>query len=152
MRIEARTHCAELRIMMRRRIWSLRRSDPASSSAPSQSRGGFALPELIVAMVILAVGILALASTAAGVMKQMRSGNQRALAAIVAQSRMETMRSLQCANLSSNSATTRGLKENWTIGATMNNGRVVAVKESVTYILRPGATSSLVITGFVPCT
>jgi prepilin-type N-terminal cleavage/methylation domain-containing protein len=136
--------------MTRRRASSTRRP-PRAVGASARPRRGFALPELIVAMVILTVGILALASTAAGVMKQMRSGNQRALAAIVAQSRLEGMRSLQCANLSSSSATTRGLKENWTIGAMMAGGRAVAVKESITYVPRAGKTSTLVITGLVPC-
>lgn len=149
MRLETRTHRAEVRLMTRRALST--RRPPRAAGAPVRARRGFALPELIVAMVILTVGILALASTAAGVMKQMRSGNQRALAAVVAQSRLEGMRSLQCANLSSSSATTRGLREKWTIGAMMAGGRAVAVKESVTYVPRAGKTSTLVITGLVPC-
>ena len=150
MRLETRTHRAEVRRMTRRHAWYIGRSGRVST-ATARSRRGFALPELIVAMVILTVGILALASTAAGVMRQMRSGNQRALAAIVAQSRLEGMRSLQCANLSSSSATTRGLQENWTIGAMMAGGRAIAVKESVTYVPAAGKKSTLVITGLVPC-
>lgn len=150
MRLETRTHRAEVRLMTRRHLRFIRRPGHGPG-APALSRRGFALPELIVAMVILTVGILALASTAAGVMKQMRSGNQRALAAVVAQSRLEAMRSLQCSNLSSSSATTRGLQEKWTIGAMMAGGRAVAVKESVTYVPRAGRTSTLVITGLVPC-
>ena len=148
MRLETRAHRAEVRLMTRRPVGFIGRSGRFSTA---RARRGFALPELIVAMVILTVGILALASTAAGVMKQMRSGNQRALAAVVAQSRLEGMRSLQCANLSSSSATTRGLREKWTIGAMMAGGRAVAVKESVTYVPRAGKTSTLVITGLVPC-
>jgi len=136
--------------MTRRGTLFSRRSLRAPCVA-ARPRRGFALPELIVAMVILSVGILALASTAAGVMTQMRSGNQRALAAVVAQSRLERMRSLQCANLSTSSATTRGLNENWTVGALMSGGRAIAVKESVAYVPRAGRTSSLVITGWVPC-
>jgi prepilin-type N-terminal cleavage/methylation domain-containing protein len=149
MRLSSRTHRADVRLMTRRTLFIRR---PARAlGAPSRPRRGFALPELIVAMVMLSVGILALASTAAGVMKQMRSGNQRALAAVVAQSRLEQMRSLRCGNLSSSSATTRGLNEKWTVGALMSGGRAIAVKESVTYVLRAGKTSSLVLTGLVPC-
>lgn len=150
MRLETRTHRADVRLMTRRRALSTRRPPRAVGASP-RSRRGFALPELIVAMVILTVGILALASTAAGVMKQMRSGNQRALAAVVAQSRLERMRSLQCGNLSTSSATTRGLQENWTIGAMTAGGRAIAVKESVTYVPAAGKKSTLVITGLVPC-
>ncbi len=129
---------------------ALRRSARTQGASP-RPRHGFALPELIVSMVILSIGILALASTAAGVMKQMRAGNQRALAAVVAQSRLERLRSVQCANLSTSNATTRGLSEKWTIGSMMAGGRAIAVKESVTYVPRVGRTSSLVISGWVPC-
>jgi prepilin-type N-terminal cleavage/methylation domain-containing protein len=147
MHLETRIDRADVRLMNRQRT----RSKQRASRATARPRRGFALPELIVAMVMMSVGILALASTAAGVMKQMRSGNQRALAAVVAQSRLERLRSVQCSNLSTNSATTRGLNERWTIGALMAGGRAIAVKESVSYVPRAGKTSALVITGLVPC-
>jgi prepilin-type N-terminal cleavage/methylation domain-containing protein len=114
-----------------------------------RARAGFSLPELIVAMMILTVGILALASGSAGVLRQMRAGNQTALAALVAQSRMEMIRSQTCGTLASGSATTRGLSESWTITAT--SGRINEIHDTVTYTPRPGVTRTYTLVGVIPC-
>jgi len=113
------------------------------------ARRGFTLVELVVSMVIITVGVLALVSTSAGVLQQMRSGHQSTLAATVAQSRMETIRSLQCASAASGSATTRGMNETWTISAI--SARINAVAETVTYTPRVGVTKQLGLSGVVPC-
>lgn len=63
-------------------------------------RGGFSLIELVVAIVILTVGVLGLASTAAVVMRQINGGAQQARAANVAQERFEALRSMECIALS----------------------------------------------------
>jgi Tfp pilus assembly protein PilV len=52
--------------------------------------------ELIVAIVILAVGVLGLASTAAVVTRQIGGGAQQTRAAAVAQTRFETLRAMAC--------------------------------------------------------
>jgi len=115
-----------------------------------RSRGGFTIVELVVAIIIITVGVLALATGSAGVAKQMRAGNQSSIAAVVAQSRMETIRSLGCSSLSSTgSATTRGMTENWTI--TWISARARSVKESVTYVPRAQKTAAVVLRSVVPC-
>jgi len=94
--------------------------------------------------------VLALATGSAGVAKQMRAGNQSSIAAVVAQSRMETIRSLGCSSLSSTgSATTRGMTENWTV--TWISARARSVKESVTYVPRAQKTAAVVLRSVVPC-
>ena len=132
MRFSSRSHRAPLR--------------PVAARA---RRDGFTLAEVILAMVILSVGLLALASGSMGVIRQMRSGNQAAVAAMVAQSRIEKMRSKTCTAISTGSATTNRLSEKWTV--TSINARLSAVAETVTYVPRPGVTKKLGVTGGVVC-
>jgi prepilin-type N-terminal cleavage/methylation domain-containing protein len=114
-----------------------------------QARRGFTIIELVVAIIIITVGVLALATGSAGVAKQMRSGNQAALAAVVAQSRLETIRSLGCSNLSNGTATTRGMTEKWTVA--FISGRARAVTESVTYVPRATVSRTIGMRSVVPC-
>ena len=114
-----------------------------------RSRGGFTIVELVVAIIIITVGVLALATGSAGVAKQMRAGNQSSLAAVIAQSRMETIRSLGCSSLSNGSATTRGMTEGWSI--TWISSRARAVTESVVYVPRARASKTLFLRSVVPC-
>jgi prepilin-type N-terminal cleavage/methylation domain-containing protein len=151
MHLKTRSHRAHLRLMTR----SARANGGSAGSreipAGAQARRGFALPELIVAMVILSVGILSLASVSGGVMRQMRQGNQGALAAMVAQSRLEKMRSQQCGNLSSGSATTRSVTEVWRVATPTASTKLRTIAETVSYTPRAGATSRLVVSSVVPC-
>lgn len=128
------------------------RSDraPLRPVAARARRDGFTLAEVVVAMVILSVGLLALASGSMGVIRQMRSGNQAAIAAMVAQSRMEKMRSRTCSSITTGTATTSGMAEKWSVNAM--SARISAVTETVTYVPRPGITKKLGMTGVVPCT
>lgn len=132
MHLSSRTHRAPLRPVGERR-----------------RRDGFTLVEVVVAMIILTVGLLALASGSMGVIRQMRAGNQAATAAMVAQSRMEKMRSRTCSSLSTGTGTTSGMAESWKV--TSLSTRVSAVAETVTYVPRPGVTKKLGLTGVVPC-
>ena len=117
--------------------------------APRRARRGFTLVEVILAMVLLAVGLLALASGSVGVMRQMRSGNKAAVAAMVAQARMEKLRSKGCSAISSGSATTSGMSEKWTV--TVAIARVNAVAETVFYSSRAGKRDTVALKGAVPC-
>ena len=112
-------------------------------------RDGFTLAEVILAIVILSVGLLALAGGSVGVIRQMRDGNQSAIASMVAQSRMEKLRGVGCTYLGAGAATTRGLSETWSL--TFLSSRIRAVSESVTYVPRPGVTKNLVLRGVIPC-
>ena len=128
------------------------RSDraPLRPVAARARRRGFTLAEVVIAMVILSVGLLALASGSMGVIRQMRAGNQASMAAMVAQSRMEKMRSRTCSSITTGTATTSGMAEKWSVNAM--SARISAVTETVTYVPRPGVTKKLGMTGVVPCT
>ncbi len=139
MRFSTRSHLANVRAVSR---------DAATESAP-RVRAGFTMPELLIAIILISVGLLSLASGAVGVLRQMRWGNQSALAAIVATQRMESIRSKGCTYLTSDSTTTRHLHENWVI--TVINGKGSAVVESVTYMPRAGLTRYVEMRSVVPC-
>lgn len=114
-----------------------------------RARRGFTIIELVVAIIIMTVGVLALATSSAGVAKQMRAGNQSGLAAMVAQARLENIRSLGCSSIASGTATTRGMTEKWAI--TWLSGRARVVTESVTYVPRAKVSRTLALRSVVPC-
>ena len=139
MRFSTRSHRAKVRTV----------SHDAAESTP-RVRAGFTMPELLIAIILISIGLLSLAGGAVGVLRQMRWGNQSAIAAIVATQRMETIRSQGC-NLigTGGTATTRKMPEKWVITAI--NGKAQAVVESVTYTPRPGLTRYVEMRSVVPC-
>ena len=103
------------------------RSSHRTAAAPrarSRARAGFSIVELVVALMILAVGVLGLASTAFVITRQMGGGNTLATAATVAASRLETMAAGPCAGLANGTATTRGVAQSWTVTPVANARRI----------------------------
>jgi prepilin-type N-terminal cleavage/methylation domain-containing protein len=80
-----------------------------------KSRRGMTVVEVMVAVMILSVGLLGLASTAAVVTRLMAGGAQQTIAANVAQSRFEALQGRQCSAITSDSALTRGMREVWSV-------------------------------------
>ena len=113
---------------------------------PSAKRAGFTLVELLVAMMVFAVGMLGLAATAGSVTRMMGGAKRQTLAATVAQSRLEKLRSSPCATLTSGSETVRGITNTWTVTAV---ARGVNVKDSVAFrSSRNGTRSKVYKTSF----
>jgi type II secretion system protein I len=104
---------------------------------PTGSRAGFTLVELLVAMMVFAVGMLALAATAGSVTRMMGGARRQTIASTVAQSRLERIRSSPCAALTSGSDTVRGVISRWTI-STIPRG--VNVTETVIFPTSRGGT------------
>jgi prepilin-type N-terminal cleavage/methylation domain-containing protein len=75
---------------------------------------GYSLIELVVAIVIVSVGLLAMAGTASMIITTMTSSQTQNIASAVAEARFERLRSVACTARSSGTATTRGIKESWT--------------------------------------
>jgi type II secretion system protein I len=80
-----------------------------------RARAGFTLVELIVALMIFTIGALAMVATSANVMTLITSSKNRTLAAAVAESRFEVLRSQPCSAHKSDSTTSRGVGVNWTV-------------------------------------
>jgi prepilin-type N-terminal cleavage/methylation domain-containing protein len=120
------------------------------------ARHAFTLLEVLVALVILGVGILGLSGNAALVSRLVGDGSRLTLAATVATTRLERLRTLPCAGITAGSATTRGIEESWSV-APMSSGLAssLEVQLSVTYPVRisSGAHSSRTqhFRGAVPC-
>jgi prepilin-type N-terminal cleavage/methylation domain-containing protein len=89
--------------------------------AQPADRGGFTIVELLVAIVILAIGVLGLAGTTAVVARQMTGGHAQTMGSYIAASRFENLSGRTCAGLAgSGTATVRGVKETWSIVASEN--------------------------------
>lgn len=126
--------------------------------APSTTKGrdfapraGFTLVEMMVAVVILAIGLLGMVSTSAYVVRQVSGGAQQTLAANAVQSRAEWMRSIPCTSIRDSTVTKRGIREHWVPGATVN--KVLAVRDTVSYSLSGSKlpTTTKTFTIMVPC-
>ena len=115
-------------------------------------RAGFTLVEVMVAIVILAVGILGLAATASVVTRQMTGAVHQSVAATVAYSRMEHIRSSDCMVMkdsTSGSAVTRNVSESWTISVPATK-QALLVTETITYKVR-GILRTQVFNSEFPC-
>ena len=94
-----------------------------ATARPRALRRGVTIVEMVVAIVVLAIGIIGLAGTAAMVARQMTGGAQQTVAATVAQTRFERLASVSCAALiatPSGTSTFRGITESWTVIAGSN--------------------------------
>ena len=110
----------------------------AADARPASDRRGFTLVELIVAIVILSVGVLGLASTAAVVTRQIGGGAQQARAASVAQARFEILRGMSCVDYGglpyAGVEDAGGFREAWTVmdfGGSNGSAPAVTMVDSV---------------------
>ena len=112
-------------------------------------RAGFTVVEIVVAIMVLSVGVLGLAATAAVVQKQMASGERQAAAAAIAQSRFDRLTSVNCksADLVGGTKDWRKghVKETWTVAQV---GNVKQITETITIT---GYKNPLVYTTYIPC-
>jgi type IV pilus assembly protein PilV len=113
-------------------------------------RAGFTLVEVLLAMMILSVGLLALAGLGVTASVGARAGTQQTIAAAVAQSRFDSLASLPCRDLATagpttGTALTRGVRERWVVRDGVN------VKNFVDTLTFPGRTRPLVYLTVLPC-
>ena len=108
------------------------------------------LVELIVAMVMLSVGLLGLASLSVRLSKQHNGSASQQFAALVVQSRFDSLASIHCQSLApsgpvSGTATTRGITERWSI---VDGNDIKTITDSVTFAARK---KPLAYVSVIPC-
>lgn len=117
-----------------------------------QSRSGLTLVEVLIAVIVLAVGIVALAGSSAMVTRMIGRGKAETHAAEAASRRMETLRqaaystSPHCAASSFASGgpvLTDGITQTWLVPA---NGRIRRVQVTVNYLPVRGSRSAVLET------
>jgi prepilin-type N-terminal cleavage/methylation domain-containing protein len=112
---------------------------------------GFTLVELIVAVTVFSIGLLALMGANVLVFHLLGAAQRATTAAFYARERLETMRGLECALLSDGSETRGGVYQLvWTV-APATLGVSVRVTVRITYPLRAGAQRSDTIETAILC-
>lgn len=114
------------------------------------ARRGMTLIELMVAMVILGVGMLGMAGLSLTVTRQFGTGARQADAALVVQSRIDSISTVSCQTLApsgpvSGTTVTRGITEKWTI---TDGNDIKTIVDTVTF---KGRTKPLVYQSIIPC-
>ena len=112
------------------------------------ARPGFTLVELIVSMMILAVGVLGLAATAASVTRNMGGGVRNTIAANIASTRIEKLRGMRCNLIAGGADTARGIVSTWTAQQVT---RGVLITETVSWRTPQGRTRVRVYNTTIPC-
>ena len=119
-----------------------------ASTRRGGERRGFTIIEVVVAIMVLAVGVLGLAATSTVVTRQIGGGSQQATAANLAASRFERMRGRACTTLASGGpVVSGGISQQWFV-TVVNDARVV--RDSVWYDTTRGERS-FVFETTIPC-
>jgi prepilin-type N-terminal cleavage/methylation domain-containing protein len=123
-----------------------------SSDRPvADSRKGMTLIELMVAMLILGVGLLGMAGVSLTVSRQFGTAARQADAAMIVQSRIDSLSSVACSALAPTSSpvtgvtVTRGVRERWSI---TDGNDIKTIVDSVSF---KGRARPLVYTSIIPC-
>ena len=115
-----------------------------------RARGGFALVEMVVTMMVFSVGLLALSSYAVTMTRQMRDGGRMVHAAALARARFEKLHARQCETLvAGTTIVVNGtITEKFTIAPA---SRSVSVTNMVTF---PSGRAMRTVTfnSIIPCT
>jgi Tfp pilus assembly protein PilV len=115
-----------------------------------KARAGMSIVELIVAIVLLGVGLLAMAALSVVLSAQTRHSRTQQVAAMVVQSRLDSLSSIHCQNLASSgtqtgTTITRGVTEKWSI-ADGNDTKII--RDTVTFT---GRKNPLAYISIIPC-
>jgi type IV pilus modification protein PilV len=113
-----------------------------------KARAGFTIVELLVALMIFAVGMLGLAATAGSVTRMMGGAKRQVIAATVAQTRLERLRSSPCTSIASGADTTRGIVSTWTVTAVT---RGMNITETVRFQTSRGVTRTRTYMTTIAC-
>ena len=99
------------------------------------SRHGFTVIEMIIAVIVMAVGVMGLAGTARYVAMQMGNGSSQTVAATFTAKISDSLSARRCASIVGGSATKRGVTITWTVA---DSTRTKWVTEQVQYKTKSG--------------
>lgn len=109
-----------------------------SRNSRRRGRAGFTIIEVMVAVMILAVGVLGLAGASAIVTRMMGTSEAQSDAAVVASARFEILRGTRCP-VTNGTVTSAGITERWNATARGNpTHRLYDVVDSVRFSGRRG--------------
>ena len=114
----------------------------SGSRRSSCRQRGFTLVELLIATVVLAVGLLALTSAGAAIVRLEARGQQLSRIAATGETRLELLRSQRC-EAASGASYGGGLEERWSV--TQGAARTRVLVDSIT---RNGAGGGTPLTGY----
>lgn len=97
---------------------------PLSSPKSCSQRHGFTLIELIIATVVLVVGLVALTSAGAAIIRLESRGERLSLIAGAGETRLDLLRSTGCASAAGHSRMGR-LEERWGVARTLSHLAVI---------------------------
>lgn len=97
---------------------------PATSRAP---RRGTTVVELLIALIVLTVGLLALAGAAAIIARETAAARRELTLAWMARARLERLASEGCDTLDSGLENGAGISERWTVAESRNDTRRITV-------------------------
>lgn len=115
---------------------------------PRYPRRGFTLIEMIIAIIVMAIGIMGLAGTASYVAIQMGGANAQTVAAALATKVSDSLSARRCSALVSGSQTKRDVNISWTVA---DSSRTKWVTEEVQYKPRRGPMKTLNYTTVIQC-
>lgn len=124
------------------------RGRPAPLPASRRLRPGFTLTELLVALLLLDVGVLALVASGAAVVRELAAGTSKAIAIEAAQTRLERLAALACPLEATGSAPIAPSAREWWSATTRQAVRELA--DSAEWLER-GTRRALVLRTRVPC-
>lgn len=110
-------------------------------------RSGVSVVEMLVAIVILSIGVLGMASTSGYVAAQMGGGKHQTVAASVSQQVYDSLTASPCASLADGTDSKRSVTVAWTVA---DSGRFKYVQQTLTYPTRRG-TRTLTYANLIPC-
>jgi type IV pilus assembly protein PilV len=111
--------------------------------ARRRARRGFTLIEMIIAIIVMSIGVMALAGTAGYVATQMGGGRMQTIAATMSTKIADSLSARRCPALVNGSQTNRGVTVTWTV-TPASPARTVRVDQTVQYRVKRGSATKTV--------
>jgi len=109
----------------------------------TRPRRGFTVIEMIIAIIVMAIGVMGLAGTARYVAMQMGNGRTQTIAATFATKVADSLSARRCSSIVGGTQTKRGVTITWTVA---DSTKTKWVTESVQYRTKSGAKTVIYLT------